>query len=130
VVLLVLVFGLFALGLRAGLDEADARTAAFVSLMLGNLGLALANVSGGSARLLDPRRRLYWYIFLVAIVVLAACLLLPPLPHILRLTLPGAGLLLLAVALAVCAALAARLAWRVVPPEHSVFRSRRLRPKP
>jgi Ca2+-transporting ATPase len=99
VALLAAVFGLYLWMIGAGLSEDVARTAAFCALVLGNLGLALADASGGSARLLDRRRTAFWIIGALALFVLALCLLIPPLRAILRFEIPAPWFLAAALAI-------------------------------
>ena len=107
--LLAAVLGLYTGMIGAGLAEDPARAAAFAALVLGNLGLALANASGVSARLLGRDRIAFWVIGGVALLVLALCLLLPPLRAILRFEIPGTPFLLAAVAIGLAAAALGRL---------------------
>ncbi|WP_374468860.1 HAD-IC family P-type ATPase [Phenylobacterium sp.] len=82
--------------------EAQARGAAFLALVLGNLVLALADSSGGG-RLFSRDRVAYWLIAAAVLAVLAAVLALPALAAVFRVALPSADLLALAVAAALAA---------------------------
>lgn len=107
--LLVAVLGLYIWMLRTGLPEDAARATVFVALVLGNLGLALADASGGRASLFDRRRTTFWIIGAIGLLVLALCLLVPPLRDILRFQLPAPPLLAAATAIGIGAAMLARL---------------------
>jgi Ca2+-transporting ATPase len=102
--LLAAVFGLYVWMIGTGLSEEAARTAAFCALVLGNLGLALADASGGSARLFDRRRTAFWIIGALALFVLALCLFVPPLREILRFEIPAPWFLAFALAIGLAAA--------------------------
>jgi Ca2+-transporting ATPase len=107
--LLVAVFGLYAWMIGTSVSEEAARAAVFIALVLGNLGLALADASGGTARLFDRRRTTFWLIGAIALLVLALCLLVPPLREILRFEMPAPPLLAAAVAIGLVTAALARL---------------------
>lgn len=111
--LLAAVFALFVLGLDAGLPEAEARGLAFIALILGNLGLALADAGGASARLLGLGRTVFWIIAFGGLAVVALCFSLPPLAAILRVDAPPIALLGFPLALAALIALVARWIWRL-----------------
>lgn len=83
--------------------ETVARGAAFVALIVGNLGLALAD-SAGSGRLFARYRRAYWLIAAAIIAVLAAVFSVPALAAVFGVSPPDATLLLAALATAVIAA--------------------------
>ena len=108
-ILLAAVLGLYSWMIGGGLSEETARTTAFIALVLGNLGLALADSSGGSARLFDRRRTTFWIIGGLALLVLALCLLVPPLREILRFELPAPSFLAAALAIGLATAALARL---------------------
>jgi Ca2+-transporting ATPase len=112
VALLAAVFGLYSWMIGVGESEETARATAFVALVLGNLGLALADSSEGSERLLDRRRTAFWIIGALALLVLAACLLLAPLREILRFALPAPSYLAGALAIGLAAAALGHLALR------------------
>ncbi len=95
--LLAAVLGLYAWTVQVGMADGVARATAFVALVIGNLSLALADASGGVARLTE-RRLVFWAIGGLGILVLALCLLVPWLSEILRFAMPPAALLILAVA--------------------------------
>jgi len=107
--LLAAVFGLYAWMIGTGLSGEAARATVFIALVLGNLGLALADASGGSASLLDRRRTTFWVIGATALLVLALCLLVPPLREILHFETPPGPLLAAAVAIGLATAALARL---------------------
>jgi Ca2+-transporting ATPase len=64
--------------------EPEARGAAFASLVIANLVLALADSSGGRAGLFDRSHTAFWFIVVAAVGVLAAVLYFPPLADILH----------------------------------------------
>jgi Ca2+-transporting ATPase len=109
VALLAAVFGLYVWMIGTDISDEMARTTAFAALVLGNLGLALADASGGSAKLFDRRRTTFWIIGAIALLVLALCLLVPPLRVILRFEMPAAPLIAFALAIGLAAAALARL---------------------
>jgi len=82
-VLLTCVFALYAGLLAGGHAAAPVRAAAFVALVAGQLSLALVSVSGG-ASLFDGRRVAFWGIAIAGAAVVAATLVVEPLPTILR----------------------------------------------
>ncbi len=96
-VLLAAVFGLYAWLIGGGAEHGEARAAAFVALVVGNLSLALVNASGEAASLL-ARRPVFWIIGTLALLGLASALLVPQLRQILQFAVPGAPLLALAAA--------------------------------
>ena len=124
VLLLGAVMGLYAWGVASDYAEGEARAAAFLSLMLGNLGLALANASG-PGRLLDPRRGAFWIIGAAALLVLSLCLLEPSLRDILRFAIPSPGLLGLALGVGAGIGLLVKAVPLTADPEHSLFRRAR-----
>jgi Ca2+-transporting ATPase len=95
-ILLAAVLGFYWWSLSTGLSEGAARASAFVALIAGNLSLALAEASSGSAKLLDPRRMAFWAIGGVAVMVLTSCLALPQLRAILQFSGPPSGQLAMA----------------------------------
>lgn len=95
------VLGLYAWALAAFPGaEAEARGAAFLALVIGNLALALTDTAS-SGRLLAPHRRIYWLIVLVVAVVLTIVLTAPPVASVFRVALPNPELLLVALAVGV-----------------------------
>lgn len=108
-VLLAAVFGLYLWMIGTTMSEEMARSTAFTALVLGNLGLALADASGGKARLFDRRRTIFWIIGAIALLVLALCLLVPPLREILRFEMPAPPLLAAALTIGLATAALARL---------------------
>ena len=95
------VFGLYVWAL-VGWPEAMARGAAFVALVIGNLGLALAD-SAGSGRLFAPYRRAYWLIATAIVAVLVGVFSVPPFAAVFGVARPDATLLGAALATAVIA---------------------------
>ena len=81
--------------------EAEARGAAFLALVLGNLVLALADASSARGPMFAPHRKIYWIIAAVAAGVLALILTVPALAEAFKIARPPAPLLLLAIAAAV-----------------------------
>jgi len=96
--LLVGVFGLY-LGAHAALPggEAEARGAAFLALVVGNLALALAG-SASSGRLFAPHRTIYWMIVTAVAVVLTVVLTVPPVAALFDVAAPDGEWLALALA--------------------------------
>ena len=92
-VLFAAVLAFYAWSLAEGVADPVARASAFVTLVVGNLGLALSVASGLGRPLLDRRRVAFWVIAPAAVAVLAACLLFPPLAGILQFELPPLALL-------------------------------------
>ncbi|MCI3135590.1 cation-translocating P-type ATPase [Phenylobacterium aquaticum] len=80
--------------------QAEARGAAFLALVVGNLVLALADAASGGAPLFTARRRIYWIIAGAAGAVLAAVLTIPPLEAAFKVATPHSGLWLIALAVA------------------------------
>lgn len=93
-VLLASVLALYVWATASGLSEAAARATGFIALVLGNLSLALAESSSGSAIFLDRRKITFWIIGGVALIVLALCLTVPALRDILRFSPPPFDFLL------------------------------------
>ena len=118
------VLGLYAWGVANHYPEGEARAAAFLSLMLGNLGLALANASG-PGRLLDPRRGAFWIIGAFSLLVLSLCLLEPSLRDILRFAVPSADLLGLALGIGAGIGVLVKAVLLSADPEHSLYRGPR-----
>ena len=83
--------------------EREARGAAFASLVIANLTLAISNASGGSAGLFDRWHALFWIISGIATAVVAAAFVIEPLGDVLQLAIPPAGLLGIGASLAVLA---------------------------
>ena len=96
--LLVGVFGLY-LWANAALPggEAEARGAAFLALVVGNLALALAG-SASSGRLFAPHRTIYWMIVTAVAVVLTVVLAVPPVAALFDVAAPDGEWLALALA--------------------------------
>ena len=116
------VLGLYVWAL-GGWPEAMARGAAFAALVIGNLGLALADAAG-SGRLFAPYRRAYWLIATIILVVLTGVFTVPAFAAGFGGARPDATLLVAALVTAVIAAgwmpLADRVKrWRFVDPDRS-----------
>jgi len=73
--------------------ENQARGAAFLTLVAGNLVLALADASSTGGRLFAPHRRIYWIIASAASGVLALIFAVPTLDAIFKVAPPTPGLL-------------------------------------
>jgi Ca2+-transporting ATPase len=97
---LVAVFGLYVWALGR-FPQTEARGAAFLALVIGNLVLALADASSAGGHLLAPHRKIYWIISAAAGSVLTLVLTVPPLAAVFKVTPPDAPLLGLAVFVAV-----------------------------
>lgn len=94
------VFGVYAWALEAH-SEPQARGAALVALVGGNLVLALADTVSVGGRLLATHRWAYWSIVTGASSVLALVLTVPALAKVFSMALPDARLLTLALLVAV-----------------------------
>jgi Ca2+-transporting ATPase len=81
--------------------ESEARGAAFLVLVLGNLVLALADASSARGPLFAPHRKIYWAIAALAGGVLALILTVPTLAEVFKVSAPHPSLLALAVGAAV-----------------------------
>lgn len=79
--------------LSVGTAEPEARAAAFVALVAGNLALALADASGRGSPLFGRHRLAFWAIAAAAFLVLAASLTIPAFADVLRFARPDAALL-------------------------------------
>jgi Ca2+-transporting ATPase len=93
------VFGVYVWSL-AHYPEAEARGAAFLALVVGNLVLALADASSTGGRLFAPHRKIYWIITAVAGGVLALVLTVAPLAAVFKVAPPHWLLLLIATGVA------------------------------
>ncbi|WP_304179991.1 cation-translocating P-type ATPase [Phenylobacterium aquaticum] len=78
----------------------EARGAAFLALVVGNLVLALADAASSRAPLFTARRKIYWIIAGAAGAVLTAVLTVPPLEGVFKVSTPHGGLLIIALAVA------------------------------
>jgi Ca2+-transporting ATPase len=87
---LLLVLGVLAVALATDHGEETARTLAFSSLVLTNLGLILTNRSSSrtTLRMLRVRNRALWWVIGGALGVLAACLTIAPLRGVFRFASP------------------------------------------
>jgi Ca2+-transporting ATPase len=93
------VFCLYVWSLRR-YPEGEARAAAFVALVVGNLILALADASSTGGRLFAPHRKIYWIISVVAGAVLILVLVVRPLASLFKVIPLDLTLLCLALAVA------------------------------
>lgn len=96
---LVGVLGVYLWGLGR-YSEPEARGAAFLALVVGNLFLALADASATGESLLAPHRKIYWIIAGAAGGVLTLILVVPPLASLFKVAPPHVPLLPLALAVA------------------------------
>lgn len=80
------VFGIYVWALNSELAEGQARAAAFVALVIGNLSLAFADSAEPGTSFFDKRRLAFWAITAIAALLVAASLYVPPLALILRMT--------------------------------------------
>ena len=97
---LVGVFGVYVWALGQ-YPETEARGAAFLALVIGNLALALADASSAGGRLFEPHRKIYWMISAAAGAVLILVLTVPPLAAVFKVSPPHPPLLGLALLVAV-----------------------------
>jgi Ca2+-transporting ATPase len=98
--ILIGVLGLYLWALQTG-PEAEARGAAFLALVVGNLALALSDSVAPGGQLFARHRLPYWAIAGVAVLALAMALEAPWLEAIFRMTQPSPHVLVVAVAVAV-----------------------------
>jgi len=80
--------------------EPEARGAAFLALIIGNLVLALADASSAGGRLFAPHRKIYWIITAAAGAVLTVILMVPPLAGVFKVAPLHRPLLMLALGVA------------------------------
>ena len=80
--------------------ETEARGAAFLALVVGNLVLALADASSAGGRLFAPHRKIYWIITAAAGGVLILVLMVPALAGVFRVAPLHLPLLMLALGVA------------------------------
>ncbi len=97
------VFGVYAWALNAGIPETQARAAAFVALVLGNLVLAFADAAEPGTAVFDRRRLAFWGIGAGAAVIVTLVIYVPPLATILRVSPPSLSWLATALTIAVLA---------------------------
>jgi len=97
---LVGVFGVYVWSLGQ-YPEPEARGAAFLALVVGNLVLALADASSTGVRLFAPHRKIYWIIAAAAGGVLTLVLTIPQLAGIFEVAPPHPPLLLAALVIAI-----------------------------
>lgn len=86
------VLGLYAWALEA-YTEPEARGAAFLALVIGNLALALADTASRGVRVFASFRRLYWFIAGATVLVMALVLTAPALAALFRVAPPPGALL-------------------------------------
>ena len=98
-VVLIGVFGVYVWSLGRYPDT-EARGAAFLALVVGNLVLALADASSTGGRLFAPHRKIYWIIAAAAGAVLTLVLTVPVLAALFKITPPHLPLLVLALGVA------------------------------
>ena len=77
------VFGVYVWSL-SHYPEPEARGAAFLALVIGNLVLALTDASSAGGKLFAPHRKIYWIITAVAAGVLTLVLMVPPLAAVFK----------------------------------------------
>jgi Ca2+-transporting ATPase len=106
-VLLLGVFALYAWALSL-YPEAQARGGAFIALVMGNLGLALAD-SLASGGLFAPHRRVFWVIALTVAAILASIFAVPGLGRLFAVEAPDETLLGGALVVAMTATVVAAL---------------------
>jgi Ca2+-transporting ATPase len=82
-------------------SEAQARGAAFLALVVGNLTLALSDSTAPGGKLFAKHRLAYWGIAAIAVIALAAALEVPWLGAMFRMTQPDPGILVSAFVIAV-----------------------------
>lgn len=80
-------------------SEPAARSLAFLTLVIGNLVLALADASTSGGRLFAPHRKIYWGIAAISGGALALILYVPVLASVFRVAPPSSALLGLALAI-------------------------------
>ena len=88
VVLLIAVFALYLLALRQKVPAEQARAAAYIALVCGNLALAFATAAEPGTSFFDARRRIFWVIAVVAIALLAIVVAFPVLAPLFRFQAP------------------------------------------
>ena len=96
---LVGVFGVYAWSL-SHYPEPEARGAAFLALVIGNLVLALADAWSVGGRLFAPHRKIYWIIAAVAGGALLLIFMVPALAGVFKVAPPHRPLLILALGVA------------------------------
>jgi Ca2+-transporting ATPase len=83
--------------------EAQARGAAFISLVVANLVMALSDAMSARGRLFAPHRRLYWVIAGAVATVMLTVFVTPPLAEMFGVKTPSAQQLMISLAVAVAA---------------------------
>jgi Ca2+-transporting ATPase len=94
----------------------EARGAAFLALVLGNLALALTDAMASGGRVLAPHRRPYWLIAGVACALLAMILLVPAAGRMFEVSRPASAMLGLAVGVALLGGSWSAIGGRLVRP--------------
>jgi len=87
-VLLGAVYALYLTALNAPLPAEQARAAAYVALVCGNLALAFATAAEPGSSFFDKRRRIFWAIAIVAASLLAIVVAAPALAPLFRFAAP------------------------------------------
>jgi Ca2+-transporting ATPase len=93
------VFGVYVWSL-SHYPEPEARGAAFLALVVGNLTLALADASSAGGRVFSPHRKIYWIISTAAGGVLVLILMIPALSGVFKVAPLHMPLLMLALGVA------------------------------
>ena len=101
-VLLAAVFGLYAWALTRW-PAAEARGAAFLALVIGNLALALSDAMSQESGLFAPNRRVYWGIAAAAAALMALVLAVPRAGDLFEVSRPPPAVIGLALAVALLA---------------------------
>jgi len=109
------VLGLYAWALEA-YPEPEARGAAFLALVIGNLALALADTASHGARMFASFRRLYWFIAGATVLVMAMVLTAPALAALFRVAPPPGALLATACTVGLVSGGALGTALRLIHP--------------
>ncbi|MFN9847069.1 MAG: cation-translocating P-type ATPase [Alphaproteobacteria bacterium] len=93
------VFGVYAWSL-SHYPEPEARGAAFLALVIGNLMLALSEASSVGGRILASHRKIYWIITAAAASALLLVFMVPSFAEAFKVSLPRQSLLILAMGVA------------------------------
>ncbi|MEO5560161.1 MAG: cation-translocating P-type ATPase [Dokdonella sp.] len=123
--LLGVAFGVYAVGIGAGLQTNMARTMAFIAFTAGNLTLIrVAGTRGWTlAHLFAPGHRAYWTVAIAAVAIVAACIALPSLQGLFQFETPPASLAILGVSLGIASALLFDLAKLSTKVQHVLGRA-------
>jgi Ca2+-transporting ATPase len=114
-VLLASVLGLYLWALGR-MPVPEARGAAFLALVLGNLALALSDAMASGCRIFAPHRRPYWVIAGAACALLAAILFVPFAARMFEISRPASAVLGLAVGIALLGGSWSAIGARLVSP--------------